>query len=135
MTCKHQAAFGLPLGSRRCELCAADAQLQRKYGITLDERDQLLADQGGGCAICGYLDGWGEGDIRHSVDHDHSCCPGEIINRCCVRSVLCRDCNTLLGRANDNPEWLINRARRYIKAADYLARSTHPFQSEAPQGT
>lgn len=125
MTCKHQAAFGLPPG-RRCELCAADAWLWHRYGITLDERDQLLAAQEG-CAICGYLDGWAAGDVRHAIDHDHSCCPGDTINRCCVRGVLCRSCNTLLGRSRDSPDWLMQEAQRYIQAANYPSRTPRPF--------
>ncbi|WP_354670819.1 endonuclease domain-containing protein [Actinomadura sp. DC4] len=53
------------------------------------ERDQLLATQEGTCAICRYPDDRAEGDLRHPVDHDHSCCPGRSVNRCCVRGVLC----------------------------------------------
>jgi hypothetical protein len=131
MTCEHQAPFGLP--GTRCGLCAADAQLWRTYGITLLERDQLLAAQGEGCAICRYPDGWAVGDLRHPVDHDHSCCPGEAINRCCVRGVLCDRCNRLLGRFEDSPDRLMQEAQRYSQAAKYLSQTSRPFQAEGPQ--
>jgi hypothetical protein len=73
-------------------------KLQRQYGITLEERDQMLARQGGVCAIC-KTDapttklGW-------VVDHCHD--TGR------VRGILCSPCNTLLGAARDNVATLSN---------------------------
>jgi len=46
---------------------AVDRRLQRKYGITLVEYNQILAKQGGKCAICGRP----PGDRRLAVDHEH----------------------------------------------------------------
>lgn len=43
------------------------SHLKRKYGITPDEYDALLEDQGGGCAICGRAP---RGDIALHVDHE-----------------------------------------------------------------
>ena len=45
----------------------ADKRLQKLYGITLEEYNQILAEQGGVCAICKEP----PGTIRLSVDHDH----------------------------------------------------------------
>jgi hypothetical protein len=45
----------------------ADKRLRRTYGITLEEYNQRLAEQGGGCAICRHP----PGKCRLSVDHDH----------------------------------------------------------------
>ena len=45
----------------------ADKRLQKLYGITLEEYNQKLAEQGGVCAICKQP----PGTIRLSVDHDH----------------------------------------------------------------
>lgn len=48
---------------------ARDYRYQKKYGITLDEYNQRLADQGGGCWICGRKPN-PNGPALH-VDHDH----------------------------------------------------------------
>jgi len=52
-----------------------------------------------GCQVCGSFE-------RLCIDHDHSCCPGKHGCEKCVRGVLCNDCNTILGRARDNPDRL-----------------------------
>ena len=74
----------------------------KRYGLTEESYDALLASQGGGCAICGLLP---EQDRRKlSVDHDHTCCP-EKLQSCgrCVRGLLCSNCNTALGLMRDDP--------------------------------
>jgi hypothetical protein len=78
-----------------------DGHLRRKYGITADDYDRMLAQQEGGCAICGRE----PGDIALHVDHDPI--------GGAIRALLCFPCNNLLGDANDDPCLL--RA-----AADYL---------------
>lgn len=74
----------------------------RKYGITLQDVETMLAQQGGGCAICGGADG------RWCVDHCHK------TNR--VRGVLCHHCNIVLGMAQDNPRILMEAASYLIEA-------------------
>lgn len=72
------------------------------FGITPAEYDQMLAAQGGVCAICGG----GEWSTRRlAVDHCHK--TGK------VRGILCSHCNVTLGQMKENPQAL--RA-----AADYL---------------
>jgi hypothetical protein len=48
---------------------AKDLYLQKNYGITIDQFDQLLAFQKGKCAICGkdLL----AVDAKPNIDHDH----------------------------------------------------------------
>ena len=94
-----------------------DSHLRRKYGITLERYVEMLADQDGGCAICGGLD---EGR-KLNVDHDHSCCSG--IRTCgnCVRGLLCTPCNLAIGAMRDSANRLI-LAARYIRA--YKKRET-----------
>jgi Recombination endonuclease VII len=75
--------------------------LKRKFGLTLDEYDQLLEAQGGGCAICGAK----PGKISLHVDHDHE--TGEI------RGLLCFRCNGGLGQFKE-------LAARLLRAADYV---------------
>src|SRR5438094_9480440 len=56
--------------------------LKRKFGISLEQYEEMLAKQGGVCAICGAPPP--EGTSLH-VDHDHE--TGE------VRGLLCFPCN------------------------------------------
>lgn len=82
---------------RRAPMARA-RRIYAAYGLTVEEYDTLVAR---GCAICGAR------DRRICVDHDHA--TGR------VRDALCDDCNTTLGRMNDDAALL--RA-----AADYLER-------------
>jgi hypothetical protein len=75
-----------------------DARLQRRYGITKAEYDKQLAKQGGVCAICKGPEGGGR---LMCVDHDHAHCPGLPACAMCVRGLLCKTCNLLLGAAKD----------------------------------
>ena len=83
-------------------------ELQRKYGIDLDEYRALVEIQGDACAICGTTEkGTARGKIRYwSVDHDHE--------TGAVRALLCQKCNTVLGLANDSPA-VLQRAIEYLK--------------------
>ena len=60
--------------------------LRAKYGLTLEDYDNMLEQQKGVCAICGGINPSGR---RLAVDHDHK--TGEI------RGLLCQHCNTHLG--------------------------------------
>lgn len=75
-------------------------ELEKKYGITLDAYEALLASQGGVCAICGRP------PRRPMVDHDH------LTNA--VRGVLCSECNLALGKLHDDVESL-RRAIAYLE--------------------
>ena len=70
---------------------ARRSSMMRLYGITPEERDQLLVSQGNKCAVCGSDEPCGKG---WHVDHCHS--SGK------VRGVLCNHCNLMLGYARDN---------------------------------
>jgi hypothetical protein len=74
--------------------------IKRWYGITLDEYNSLLKEQGGGCAICHSTEPAGKRVKRFSVDHDHR--TGK------VRGLLCNLCNHLLGCARDDLQLLVN---------------------------
>ena len=71
--------------------------LLKKYGMTLADREALIAAQGGACAICGTTTPTGHGARLH-VDHCHA--TGE------VRGMLCTKCNRALGLFEDNTESL-----------------------------
>jgi hypothetical protein len=76
--------------------------LKRRYGITADEADVLMAQQGNRCAIC--MDSFE--DVIPHVDHCHK--TGR------VRGILCSSCNQGLGNFKDD-------YTRLQWAADYLA--------------
>ena len=75
----------------------------KRYSITPQQYDDMLAAQDGRCAICQAV----PGARALSVDHDHSCCPGKQ-KSCggCVRGLLCQTCNMLLGATEDSVERL-----------------------------
>ena len=82
-----------------------------KYGISDEEFDAMLAQQGGACAICGTT------EATWAVDHDHSCClTGKLCGKC-NRGILCTPCNLGLGNFQDD-------ARRLAAAIDYLSART-----------
>jgi hypothetical protein len=74
--------------------------LKRRYGIGADEVDDLIASQGGVCAVCGRPD-------PDHVDHDHA--SGR------VRGILCFNCNGGLGQFADDLDRLVG-AIRYLDA-------------------
>lgn len=79
-------------------------QLIGLYGITLTERDAMIAAQGGRCAICKRIpDPLPKKAGGLHVDHCHA--KGD------VRGMLCSDCNRGLGCFADNPEYLMSAAR------------------------
>lgn len=106
--CKEEAWRGSP------EAWAVQRKhnYKRKFGITVEEYEQMRDAQSSRCAICGTDEPNGRVS-KHTaeywlhVDHDHE--TGK------VRALLCSHCNTTLGKMNDDPELL-------RKAADYLER-------------
>lgn len=98
----------------RCARCVRAAALLKRYGVTLDTYDAMLAAQGGGCAICGADRSFDGSSL--AVDHDHACCPGEVTCGDCVRGLLCRSCNQGLGNFRDRADYLI-RAANYLQSS------------------
>ena len=76
----------------------------RKFGMTPQQYDRILEEQGGVCAVCkqpetrcssrsktGQID-------RLAVDHDHA--TGD------ARALLCHRCNVSLGMMDEDPEYI-----------------------------
>lgn len=74
---------------------------KQRYGITVDQYDQIFKNQNGACAICKKVS-----DKRLVVDHDHVTLE--------IRGLLCGNCNTALGLLGDDIEAL-------QAAIDYLS--------------
>ena len=83
-----------------------------RHGLTMEQYENLLSDQGEGCAICASPTAGGKGSWH--IDHDHSCCPGTHSCGQCVRGLLCHRCNTAIGLMGDDPDW-VSAALAYIK--------------------
>ncbi|PRY38416.1 recombination endonuclease VII [Spirosoma oryzae] len=80
--------------------------LRNRYGITLDQYNQLLHRQNRCCRICGTHEDL-EGKSL-AVDHCHS--SGKI------RGLLCSNCNTALGKVRDNVV-ILHSMIHYLQAA------------------
>ncbi|MEV0493848.1 endonuclease VII domain-containing protein [Streptomyces atratus] len=89
--------------STRCKTCRAiegrAGHLQRQYGMTEAERDEMISSQMGICTICPAA------PAMH-VDHCHE--TGR------VRGVLCFNCNSAIGKLGDDPDTL-RRAIAYLE--------------------
>ena len=89
------------------------SNLKKKYGLSIEQYEEIIKSQGGVCAICGgsLYDSRG---YRPHVDHDH------ITGK--VRGVLCINCNNALGRWKDDKNKL-------IKAYNYLLKHETDIQN------
>jgi hypothetical protein len=79
------------------------SHLKRTYGLTPEQYDEMLAFQGGVCAICREK----PGALSLHVDHDHT--------TGAVRGLLCVRCNNALGLFKESHDL-------FAAAADYLER-------------
>lgn len=80
--------------------------IEKTYGLTRDEYILLLRQQDSSCAICGAKE-------KLDVDHIHGT---EII-----RGLLCRDCNTGIGKLGDSPDTL-RAAIGYLEDRGFAAQ-------------
>ena len=88
--------------------------LNKSYGITVEQYNSLFSKQGGRCAVClKTASEKGMGRKKHlCVDHNHS--TGEI------RGLLCDPCNRGIGLLQDDYE-IISNAVNYLKNQIVLA--------------
>jgi hypothetical protein len=80
----------------------------RQYGMTVEDYDAMVAEQGDRCAICRgeHMGHNGHPNYSWSVDHDH------VTGK--VRGLLCRNCNVGLGFFKDELE-LVESALDYLR--------------------
>jgi hypothetical protein len=74
--------------------------LKKRYGLTFDQFDAMLARQGGACAACGLV------AKKWHVDHDKA--DGH------VRGLLCHKCNIVLGFLGDNEAGVKRSAEMFL---------------------
>lgn len=87
---------------------AKDLYLQRTYGITLPEWEQVLAFQGGVCAIHGVPGETPPGSGKRALHTEHDHTTG------LFRGLACFFCNAYLLRQRVTPE-LLRRAADYLE--------------------
>jgi hypothetical protein len=87
--------------------------LKKKYGITLEDFEQMLKNQGGVCKICKSP------PTKHNlcVDHDHKS------KEMKIRGLLCTKCNYRLGMIKDDLQFLTSAAI-YLEEAHNEHRNT-----------
>ena len=82
--------------------------LKIRYGITVEQYDELFAEQDGRCACCGTTEPGGNGAFN--VDHCHESDE--------IRGLLCNNCNRGIGLLGDDMDSIWN-------AILYLVRHEH----------
>jgi hypothetical protein len=82
-------------------------RLLQNYGITNQDYEQMLENQGFCCAGCGLHQNILEKKLN--VDHDH------VTGK--VRGLLCGNCNRALGLVKDNLETLV-RLHEYLEKSN-----------------
>lgn len=78
--------------------------LMSKFGLTLEDYNEMFDKQNGCCAICGTH----QAELTRSLAVDHSHENGHI------RGLLCQPCNTALGKFKDSIE-MLDKASQYLK--------------------
>jgi hypothetical protein len=80
------------------------SKFKKQYGISLEQYEEMLHNQGYGCAICGTKKP-SERTKYFAVDHCH--------NTGKVRGLLCTKCNRGLGLFNDKTD-VLQKAVKYL---------------------
>ena len=78
--------------------------IKSKFGITLDDYNRILENQHELCAICGKHSSTFSRNF--AVDHCH------VTDK--IRGLLCLNCNTMLGKVNDDIN-ILERAIAYLR--------------------
>lgn len=79
-------------------------KLMKKFGISLEQYEEMFADQGGCCKICNQP----ETVVNRQLAVDHCHATGKI------RGLLCSKCNKAIGLFQDDCERLL-RAVGYLR--------------------
>ena len=76
--------------------------LKRNYGISFEEFDRMLTEQGNACAVCGTLDPGGKRGRNKRFHVNHNSNTGN------VRGLLCGNCNAALKYVKEDIHTLQN---------------------------
>lgn len=93
----------------RCNSCKVVANIknfQQKYGISEQDYEKILINQGGLCAICRKKNRGTVAHLRLGIDHNHI--TGHI------RGLLCNYCNSNLGWFEKYKETVLQQLERIV---------------------
>ncbi len=90
--------------SKKGKMANKRYKLKMRYGISLEEYNEMFNEQDGKCAICGIH----QSLLSQSLSVDHNHITGD------VRALLCNDCNLLIGHCFERIETL-KKAIKYLK--------------------
>lgn len=114
----YQAKIGTPEGAALVAVKQRANKLQIKFGMTLQDYDEMLIAQNGCCACCGGTRSPFIGGDKLAVDHVH----GTRL----VRGLLCNTCNSGIGKLGDTLEG-VRKAVLYLERFEQkLARLNRP---------
>ena len=94
--------------SNACPKHKRDVDLQWRYGISLDNWQDMFTKQNGCCAICKTH----QSELKSSLHVDHNHNTGK------VRGLLCSNCNTAIGLLKDDED-------RLLSAIQYIRRTSN----------
>lgn len=102
---------------KRTQEQRAEKHLQNTYGISLDDKRQMIIDQGCKCKICPRS--LSKDDLSKShVDHCHE--TGYI------RGVLCHNCNRGIGYLQHSPEILVSATQYLVQSEQQVLLLQQP---------
>jgi hypothetical protein len=78
--------------------------LKIRFGMTVEQYDEMLKNQNGVCAICYNKCATGN---NLAIDHNHDTQE--------IRALLCKNCNTAIGLLKENIETIENMKKYLIK--------------------
>lgn len=111
---KRFAAAGVTGGV--CRSCVRHHSMRTLHRVSAEEIRAMVAEQGGGCAIC--QEQLPESGLGIHVDHHHESGRN--------RGVLCGNCNTAIGLLKEEP-------RRFVAAIQYLVKHHPEKRDEAEE--
>lgn len=92
-----------------CTECTRINNKVSRYGLTIEDYETMMIDQDHNCKICKKEF---SSNKDNCIDHDHSCCNdlpnGQRSCGKCVRGIVCKKCNLILGMVNDSKEYLMD---------------------------
>lgn len=113
---KYQRKYALSEKGKRCH---KKAEMKFRYGISVEEYNQMFEEQKGGCAICGKHQSENQNGNALSVDHNH------ITKQ--VRGLLCGTCNRAIGELKVDESGV----KLFLKAIDYINRAKEVTDGQA----